>query len=554
MTDHVADVADVAGAAAHDESLPTATGPEARARLVRLIRDRARRVVVLLVLAVAAIGVQLLGPALVGVSVDAVADAIGGDRTVDDARSTITTAAVLYGLAAIVGAVLTWFGTVQAATIGESALAELRTEVFDHALGVDVDRIERGGTGDLVARLTGDVEVLGTAVQRTVPSVLLATVEIVLTVVALVIVDVRLAVVAILAGIPATVIGLRWYARHAPGRYRVEREAQAALSTQLFEGYSGRSTLATFSASSGWRRRAVRAGDGVLSANLSTAAARNRLRPSIRVGLACSLVAVIAVGSALVDDGGSGSGLGIGVVSAVALYVVRLFEPIGRILEELDEIQQATAAAARLVGVTQVDDAAVAVGEMAPVSSGSSGRAHAPSSAPARAAPAPPGPAPTAASSVGPSSAASATSVASAMSGLSPAVRLVGVSFGYGDRTVVHELDLSIPVGQRVAVVGASGAGKSTLAKLMVGFHHPDTGTIERGVDGVVLVTQESHAFERSVRDNVTLGRPDATDEEVWRSLEVVTAREWVERLAGEGDVAADRPGDGAVPPRSGVS
>ncbi|MEL6894281.1 MAG: ABC transporter transmembrane domain-containing protein, partial [Actinomycetota bacterium] len=313
------------------DALPTASGPAARRRLARLFTDRIGRTLLLIGLVVSSVGVQLLGPALVGIVVDAVADVLDGDRAAGDARSLIGWVAVAFGGVAVVGAVLTWLGTVQAATLGESALAELRTEVFDHTLEVDVDRIERGGTGDLVARLGSDVDVLAQAVQRTVPSVLLASVEIGLTAVALLLVDVRLALVAIVAGVPSTAAGVWWYARHAPGRYRIEREAVAELSDTLVEGYAGRRTLTAFWAGPRWRRRAIAAGDAGVRAQMSTAAARNVLRPSVRVSLACSLAAVIVVGAALVDDGA----VTIGAVSAVALYVIATFEPIGVVLEEL---------------------------------------------------------------------------------------------------------------------------------------------------------------------------------------------------------------------------
>ncbi|MEM9748447.1 MAG: ABC transporter ATP-binding protein [Actinomycetota bacterium] len=489
MTDSSTDAVVDSSAA---DALPTASGPEARRRLLRLLRDRPGRSLLVIVLAVLAVGVQLLGPALVGVVVDVIVDASTGDRSLSDARSTITLVGVAYAVSALVAAGLAWVGTIQTATLGESALAELRTEVFDHAVSVDVDRIERGGVGDLVARLGSDVQVLGKAVQQTVPQLLLAAVELVLTVVALVIVDARLAVIAIVAAIPATSIGLWWYARHAPGRYRAEREAVADLTDSLVEGYDGRRTLSAFRSGDDWRHLGVERGERVVATQMATASARNRLRPSVRVSLACSLVAVLVVGAGLVNDGT----IALGALSAVALYVVRTFDPIGLILEQLDEIQQATAAAARLVGITQLE-----------TSERSGGRPDgAPSGRPGD-------------------------------GGAGAEIDVRSVTFGYGDRPVVHDLDLRVAPGQRVAVVGASGAGKSTLAKLIVGFHRPDAGAVRLVAESAghapsaVLVTQESHAFVRSIRDNVTVGRPDADDGEVERALRTVGAWEWVEQL-----------------------
>mgnify|MGYP001795030507 CR=1 FL=1 len=471
------------------DALPTATGRAARRRLARLIRDRIGQTAVVLVIAVCAVGAQLLGPAMVGLAIDAVTDFADGTRTSEEATRVVMVSAGVFAAAGIVSAVLSWLGTVRAAQLGESALAEIRTEAFDHAMAVDVDRIERSGSGDLVARLASDVTVLGRAVRDTVPLSLLAAVEIALTVVALIALDVRLAAVAVAAGAPAATIGLAWYARHAPGRYRSEREAVAGLTDALLEGYSGRTTLAAYRTNGDWLDATTRLGDANVAAQMSTTAARNRLRPSIRVSLAGALAAVLGAGAARIDAGTCG----VGAVCAAMLYVIRLFEPIGGLRERLDEIQQATAASARLVGVIELDVPATS----SPPRTGDL---------------------------------------------TEPAIRLDGVSFGYGDGPpVVHQVSLVVERGERVAIIGASGAGKSTLAKLIVGFHQPDVGTVSLATDHdrtsgppAVLVTQEAHAVLRSIRDNVNLGAPDADDHEVERSLRAATAWPWVEQL---GDV-----------------
>jgi len=476
-----------------DPRLPVAAPRDARARLARLLRDRARGVAALLGLTAGSTAATLAGPALIGVVVDAVVEG-------DGARTTVDRAALAFAVLAAVGAALRWASGLQAARLGESALRELRTEVFDHALDLPVEVVERAGTGELVSRLTGDVHALAQAVRTTVPQVVFAAVEATLIVVALVVVDWRLAAAAVVAGAPTAAVGGTWYARHAPARYRREREAIAELSSAVLQGYRGRTALHAHRAAGRYRHRTATAGRAVVDAGLATASARNRLRPSVSASLAAALVAVVVLGAALVDAGT----VSVGAVSAAALYVIRLFEPVSSLLEEVDEVQQASAAIARLVGVTQVP-------------------AHR---------------ARTRATTRGARAAAAE-------------VELRDVRFGYvRDRPVLHGVDLRVAAGEHVVVVGPSGAGKTTIATLVAGTHHPWSGDVrvggrEVGADGgtpVVLVSQEGHVFARSVADNVRLGRPDATDDEVRAALAAVDADRWVdalpdgiETLVGEG-------------------
>lgn len=464
-----------------DTALPTATGPQARARLYRLLGDRRRGVTAVLVLTALSTAATLAGPALIGLVVDTV---ITADP---DATTVIGYAALAYAVLAVAAAGLQYLAGVRAAVVGEDALAELRTEVFDHALAVPVGVIDRAGTGDLVFRVTGDVATLARAVRDTAPQVVFALVELVLTIGALLLLDWRLAVVAILAGFPIAAVAGRWYARHAPPRYRAERERHGGLTAGLLEAYRGRSTLTAHRAGTRRRHDFATRGRATLDAELLTTSARNRLRPAVSASLAAALVAVVAVGTALVAR----DAITVGTVSAAALYVVRLFDPVGTLLEEIDEINQATAATARLVGVTQLPVHRRADGGRVPDRGGL-------------------------------------------------AIDVAGVDFGYlPERPVLHGVDLHVAAGERVVLMGASGAGKTTLALLVCGTHSPGRGTVTLGgvpvadIDPdalprlVAMVAQEGHVFARTVSDNVRLARPDATDTQVRAALDAVDALGW---------------------------
>jgi ATP-binding cassette subfamily C protein len=490
----------VAGPAAAD-ALPTATGRQARAHVRRLLRPRARGVLALVLLSLAASACTLAGPALTGVVVDAV--------TGDGSRSTVDRAALAFAVLAVAGAGFQYLAGIQAAVVGEGTLADLRTEVFDHALAVSIDVVERGGTGDLVSRVTGDVAVLARVVRLTGPRVVFAAIQLVATLVALAIVDWRLFGVAVLAAVPVATPGARRYLRRAPARYLDERETQAVLATGLLAAYRGHATLTAYGAADRTRWALARRGRTAVDAELASAAVRNGLRPAVNAGLTAAIVAVLGVGAALVDSGGAS----LGTVSAAALYVIRLLDPVVLLLEQTDQIQQAAVSTARLVGVTQL-----------PV--------HRPSAASTPSTPA-----------TGPGG-AGRQPVGRAARPTGVDVVVDGVSFGYRpDVPVLHRVALTIAPGERVVVVGPSGAGKTTLGKLICGTHRPSDGEVRLGgrrlddVDPadlprlVAMVAQEGHVFARSIADNVRLAQPDASDEDVRRALDTVDALEWVAAL-----------------------
>jgi ABC-type multidrug transport system fused ATPase/permease subunit len=489
-------------------ALPTATSRAARRRMVELVRDRWRGITAAVLLTSASTVCTLAGPALVGVVVDAVT---GGSS---DARSTVDRAAIALAILAVVGAVLRYFGGIRAAAVGEDGLAELRSEVFDHALAVPIDVVERAGTGDLVSRVTSDVTVLADAVRNAIPVTVVAALQLLFTVVALFLLDARLAVVAVVTGIPIAVLGARWYFRRAPALYRRERERHADLAAGLHEAYLGAPVIANFRAWARTRNRLAWRGRMTVDSEMATTSARNRMRPVISLGQAVSLVAVTAVGAAMIDAGS----LEVGALSAAALYLIQLFNPIGTLLEWSDELQRSTASFARLVGVTQLPSDHITLEEPP--------AAELAEIAPSRGRPLP--------------------------------VDVRDVVFAY-DRAAlaVDGVRIELAPGERLAIVGPSGAGKTTLGKLVAGLLHPASGAVlvagavvdeldpHLRAGRVAMVAQEVHVFGRSIRDNVTLGRPGANDDDVRSALAAVDALTWAESLD---DGLDTRIGAGHVP------
>ncbi|MEZ7127945.1 ABC transporter ATP-binding protein [Nonomuraea sp. AD125B] len=448
------------------ELLPTATPARTRAAVLRIVRPHRRTAVAGFGLLIVATSVGLLIQPLLGHIVDLVA---GRERA-----AALAVPAALLVLVGLVQGALTAWGLTLVARLGETALADLRERFVERALALPLDRVERAGSGDLTARVTGDVARVAEAVRSALPALAQSLLSIVLTLAALALLDWRFLVAALLA-VPVQAHTARWYVRNAVPLYAAQRVATGEQQQQLLDTIAGASTVRAFRTEPEHLERV--AGRSRAAVELTMRGVRLMLRFYSRLHVAeyVGLAAVLAAGVLLVRDGSAT----IGTATAAALYFHNLFGPINTALALLDDAQAATASLARVVGV---------------------------------AAAAPAGPVPV-----------------RDQNGGGVSVRGLAHAYEPGD-PVLHDVDLDIRPGERVALVGASGAGKTTLAKLVAGVHEPTAGTVETP-PGVAMVTQEVHVFAGTLADDLRLARPDATDDDLRAALATVDALAWAEAL-----------------------
>ncbi|MEV4937092.1 ABC transporter ATP-binding protein [Streptomyces zaomyceticus] len=460
--------------------LPTATGAESVAALRTMLHGHRLLAVVAIVVLVAGTAVGLLTAPLLGHIVDLVVDKKGaGALTLP--LVLLVVVAVARGAAAAVGSTLV-------ARLGETVLAALREQFIERALRLPLDRVEAAGSGDLVSRVTSDVSMIGKSVRQALPEFSRSALTILLTFVGLAVLDWRFLIAALLAS-PVQVISVRWYMRRAAPVYGEHRVATGALQHQLLDSVGGVRTVRAFRLDDTHtellEQRSAAARDLGLRGIHIVTGFFSRLNLGEFIGLA----AMLATGFVLVDDGS----VSIGTATAAALYFHSLFNPINATLYLLDDAQSAGASFARLVGVSNLP-AERAESETRALADGS--------------------------------------------------VEVSGLSHAYGSGApVLHEVDLRVRSGERVALVGASGAGKTTLAKLIAGVHSPAGGSITLGgVDtaelgpagvrrAVALISQEVHVFAGTLADDLRLARPDADDERLRAALDRVGALEWAEVL-----------------------
>lgn len=475
-----------AGAAANEPSrnepptdtlLPVAAPDEVRAALAVLVRPQRRRLLAAAVALVAATVAALLAPPLLGAVVDV---AVSGRPASD------VTAPVLGLLAvALATGVLDAVGRALLARAGEPVLADLREQVVDRALAVPPDHVERAGTGDLLARVGGDVEAVSQLFGSSLSALVRSGLTIGLTVVGLAFLDWRLALAGLLA-VPLQLLAVRRYLRVAAPTYAEERKKEGARAQQLLASIEGAATVRAYRRSDEHVERVARRSREAADVGLRAVRMQTRFFGMLNGAELIGTSTVLVTGFLLVRA----DALSVGAATAAALYFIRLFDPINVFLYLIDDAQQASAALGRLVGVTQLPD-------------------------PPRGTRTP-----------------SAADVD---------VRRVRHAYTPG-REVLGGIDLTLREGEPVALVGVSGAGKTTLAALIAGMRSPTAGEIRVGGVPVpdlanrpdhvpvMLVTQEGHTFAGTLAEDMRLARPSA-DDAITAALDRVGALEWARAL-----------------------
>jgi ABC-type multidrug transport system fused ATPase/permease subunit len=458
--------------------LPVADGPELRAQARALGRRHRKALLGTVALHAAAAATGLAGPPILGRLVEAVRT--GTTRGHVDRVILVLVAFLLAQTA------LTWLARRASFVLSERMFAELREEFMRRVLGLPLSTVERAGTGDLVSRTTADVDSLTRTVRFAVPETTIAVITVVLTVAAAVWVN-PLAAVSCLAGAPVLWVGTRWYLKRAPQAYLAERASYAVLAGTIGETVEGARTVEAL----GLNDERVRRIDDDLRESYRCERRTLYLRtvwfPSAEFGYVLPVGAALAWGGWLVSSGHAT----LGEVTAVALYVVQLADPVDRLISWLDEIQVGATSFARIVGIANVPPDRTATDELPE----------------------------------------------------DERLRAHEVRYAYAERDVLHGIDLNLEPGERVAVVGPSGAGKSTLGRLLAGIHPPRRGRVELGgvelvglpLDTlrkeVALVTQEQHVFVGTLEDNLRLARPDADRAQLEAALAAVDALEWARAL-----------------------
>ncbi|MFI9256010.1 ABC transporter ATP-binding protein [Streptomyces sp. NPDC053069] len=431
------------------------------------------------------------GPLLVAYAID---NAVPAFR--DHRHGPLIAVAVGYLLCALLSGALQFAFVEASARVSQDVLLDLRGRIFRHAQALSIDFHERYTSGRLISRSTTDVESLRELLDEGLQELVTVVLSFVYISAMLLWLDPGLGAVAVASFVPLYLL-VRLYQRRAGRVYRARSTAIAAVIVKFVETMNGIRPVRAF------RREAANDAEFAVLNRRHERTNGDALLEMARYVVGSRLVANTAVAGIVLWGAyrvASGS-LELGVLAASVLYLRRLYDPIDRLGMFLNSYQSAAASLEKIAGLL--------------------------AQTPSVPEPAKPRELP-------------------ALKRDFPGREVVfdGVRFAY--RTggeVLPRFDLTLPAGQTVAVVGSTGAGKSTLAKLLARFYDPSEGRVLLdGVDlrelpvpelrrGVVMVTQEAFLFSGTVADNIAIGRPDATREDIERAAKAIGAHEFISAL-----------------------
>jgi ATP-binding cassette subfamily B protein len=446
-----------------------------RRRVVRrlwfYLRPQRRRVVLASVLVVLQAVCMLAGPALVRYGID------NGVRASD--AGVIARATEFFVASALLAYV---FGRAVIMTVtraGEILLQQLRETVFAHLLSLSMEFYDGNRTGDLVARMTADVEALEELVGQGLTMFIVNALLFSGAVVAMALMSWKLAL-GTLVVVPMVAWASVWFRRASNRAYLVLRDRIGMTMASLQEGLTGIRVVQAFSQEPSVLERFAETNELQFRAQLKTERIAAIYFPVIELAQGTAVAVILGLGGYLSSTGA----VTVGTVAAFVLYLQNLFEPVQQLSQLFNTLQAAGAALHKLFVLL---DERPGIAERP-------GAVDLPASG---------------------------------------AIDVRDVSFTYAgtDEPVLSGVTLSVEPGQRLALVGPTGAGKSTLAKLMVRFYDPTSGEVRfAGTDlrdaglaslrsRIVVVPQEGFLFEGTIRDNLAIGRPRASDDEMWKAV-----------------------------------
>src|SRR6266478_3930878 len=386
-------------------------------------------------------------------------------------------------------------------TFEQKVIFDLRSDLYSHIQLLPLRWFDNRATGDLMTRVIEDVNSVERVLIDGIEQGVVALLQVVIVMVVMFYLNAKLALLA-LAPFPLLVVGALTYTLTAHRRYRLQRRAASAMNALLHDNLSGVRQIKSFVREKEEHGRFNRVSDQLRHATLVVMRVWAVYSPSMSMFEAFGAVLVLGFGSHAVLTGA----MQIGDLVASLMLMAFLYDPISR-LHQLNQLVQAGRAAGERV--FEILDEAVEPGWI----------------------------------------------------DKKPSARVAGdiryeeVSFSYADGLpALDHVSFHAPPGATIALVGATGAGKSTLVNLLVRFYEFIGGEIY--IDGrpireyalrslreaIGVVTQESFLFNGSIRENLLMGKPDATDVELWRAVDAANARQFIERLpAGLESVVGER-------------
>jgi ATP-binding cassette subfamily B protein len=459
-----------------------------RALLGSLMRPHKRPLSLAAALIVANTAAQLTGPWLVQEGIDRGIPPLldGGSGSVRP----LATVVVAYVAVTIIGAITFNGFLLLTGRVGQDMLLDLRRRVFMHFQRLSLSFHERYTSGRVISRQTSDIEAIEQMLTYGVVTLVTSVLLIVGIGIAMLLLDVRLAA-AVLLSFPVLWVLTRWFRNHSERAYRATRDAVALVIVHFVESLGGIQAVHAFRREPRNQEIFDHLDNRYREANMWSQRLAAAYGPGVQFVGRVTTAIVLLYGGWLAIEGE----ISVGVLAAFLLYLRRFFEPMQELSQFYNLFQAAAAGLEKLSGV--LDEVPTVAEPDTPVS----------------------------------------------LPAARGAVRFEGVEFAYRERPVLPHLDLAVPAGQTMALVGATGAGKTTVARLAARFWDPTAGRVLLdGVDlrdldevdlrrAVVVVTQENFLFSGSVADNIALGRPGASHDQIAAAARAIGADGFIAAL-----------------------
>ena len=423
--------------------------------------------------------------------------------------SPLLTLLTFFVVATAVTAIFSWVNVAYTVRVSLGVVVYLRKRVFRHAQLLSVSFHERYTSGKVISRLTSDIDTVRSFLDSGISQLAITLLSMVISAVAIFLLNWRIGLFMLVMGVPIYFL-TRWFQKTAVPVFRMMRTESAHLTSRFVETFTGIRAVKAFGAEAQMRSEYAQASERYRLAVMDSIKIFGIYSPVLM------LLGNVFIAGALVLGGYAvlGGTMQIGTLLALVIYANRVFEPVMQLSEFYNMFQSAMSALEKLSSFL-AEEPEVAEPE------------H---------------PHERAVESV----AESATGVTEGASGTvqGALVELDSAVFGYtSDRHALKETTLRIEPGTTVALVGATGAGKSTIAKLVARFYDVSAGQVRiDGVDvrqladvqlrrEVLMLTQEVFLFSASILENIRMGNPQASDEQVKTAAKAVGADAFIERL-----------------------
>ncbi|MEU0095004.1 ABC transporter ATP-binding protein [Kribbella sp. NPDC006257] len=473
---------------------------QSRKLLGELLRPYKKMIWLLVVIVVVENAARLSVPYLVHLGIDkGIPPILAGEGS-----KTLVTIVFVVLASALIQAGARQVFLMRSGRLGQTILLGLRRRVFDHFQRLSPSFHDKYTSGRVISRLTSDVDVIDEMLETGFDGLVTALLTLIGTAILLLTLDLKLGALALLS-FPVLFLLTAWFRRRSAVVYRRTREAVVLVIVHFVESMQGIRAVQAF-------RREPRneeifhgVNDKYREANLESFRINAIFMPSIKGVGNITIVAILAYGGWQAYHGH----VTVGVLTAFLLYLRQFFEPLQDISQFYNTFLSASAALEKLSGVlNEKPDVAEPVKPAKPVGA----RGH---------------------------------------------LELRNVQFSYVEGVpILPGLDLDVPAGQTLALVGTTGAGKTTIAKLVSRFYDPTGGhVLLDGIDlrqlteddlrtRVVMVTQENFLFTGTVADNIRFGKPDATMDEIVDAAKVIGAHEFITKLPSGYETAVEKRGN----------